>query len=76
MPDLLRNLSPEDEVDWRKDVDNVQAMRNSTNVLLGEARKLSSVIESLNDIDAYLVEHPEGDAPLMQALLSSRQCLH
>lgn len=72
MPDLLRNLSPEEEIDWREDVDNVQAMRNSTNFLLGEARKLSPDIESLNDIDAYLVEHPDGDAHLVQALLSSR----
>lgn len=71
VPDLLRNLSSEEEIDWREDVDNVQAMRNSTNFLLREARKLSSDIESLNDIDAYLVDHPDGDAHLVQALISS-----
>jgi hypothetical protein len=72
VPNVLRNLSPEEEADWREDIDNVQAMRDSTNALLREARKLSSEIESLNDIDAYLVEHPEGDAYLVQALRSSR----
>lgn len=72
IPNVLRNLSPEEEADWREDIDNVQAMRDSTNALLREARKLSSEIESLNDIDAYLVDHPEGDAQLVQALRSSR----
>jgi hypothetical protein len=69
---VLRDLSAEEEADWREDIDNVQAMRDSTNALLREARKLSSEIESLNDIDAYLVEHPEGDDHLVQALRSSR----
>jgi hypothetical protein len=72
VPNLLRNLGPEEEADWRKDIDNVQVMRDSTNALLQEARKLSTEIESLNDIDAYLIEHPEGDAHLVQALHSSR----
>jgi len=68
---VLRPLSPEEAGDWREDTDNVQAMRDSTNALLREARKLSSEIESLNDIDAYLVEHPEGDLHLVGALRSS-----
>lgn len=72
VPNVLRNLSPEEEADWRENIDNVQAMRDSTNALLQEARKLSPEIESLNDIDAYLAEHPEGDDQLVQALRSSR----
>ncbi|WP_217631696.1 YiiX/YebB-like N1pC/P60 family cysteine hydrolase [Methylomonas sp. LWB] len=72
VPNVLRNLSPEEEADRREYIDNVQVMRDSTNALLQEARKLSPEIESLNDIDAYLVEHPEGDAQLVQALRSSR----
>jgi len=72
VPNVLRNLSAEEEADWRGDVDNVQVMRDSTNVLLREARKLSSEIESLNDIDAYLVEHQDADTHLVQALRSSR----
>jgi len=72
VPHVLRNLTPEEEAEWREDSDNVQVMRDSTNDLLREARKLSSEIESLNDIDAYLVEHLEGDAYLVKALRSSR----
>ncbi|MCK9984177.1 MAG: hypothetical protein AzoDbin1_00649 [Azoarcus sp.] len=72
VPNVLRHLSPEEEAQWREDIDNVQAMRDSINALLQEARKLSPEIESLNDIDAYLLERPEGDAQLVQALRSSR----
>ena len=72
VPNVLRNLSPEEEACWREDIDNVEAMRDSTNALLKKARKLAPEIESLNDIDAYLVEHPEGDAQLVHALQSSR----
>lgn len=72
VPDVLRDLDAEEEVYWREDPDNVQGIRDSTNVLLQEARKLSSEIESLNDIDAYLMEHEEGDAHLVQALQTSR----
>jgi hypothetical protein len=72
VPNVLRNLSLEEEAVWRESIDNVQAMRGSTNALLQEARKLSPEIESLNDINAYLVEHPEGDDQLVQALRSSR----
>lgn len=72
VPNVLRNLSLEEEAVWRENIDNVQPMRDSTNTLLEEARKLCPEIESLNDIDAYLVEHPEGDAHLVEALRSSR----
>ena len=72
VPDVLRDLDSEEGIYWRENLDNVQAMRDSTNVLLQEARKLSSEIESLNDINAYLMEHEEGDVHLVQALQTSR----
>jgi hypothetical protein len=72
LPDVLRKLSLEEEADRREDTDNVEAMRDSTNALLREARKLCPEIESLNDIDAYLVEYPKGDDHLVEALRSSR----
>lgn len=70
--DPLRCLSPDEEADRRESMDHVQAMRSSTNLLLQEARKLSASIESLNDIDIYLVEHAEADAVLVHALQASR----
>ncbi|TKJ60306.1 hypothetical protein PspCFBP13506_20040 [Pseudomonas sp. CFBP13506] len=72
VPDVLRDLSAEEEFYLREDFDNVQVMRDATNALLQEARKLSSEIESLNDIDGYLIEHEEADARLVQALQTSR----
>ncbi|KPX12910.1 hypothetical protein ALO72_200117 [Pseudomonas syringae pv. delphinii] len=42
-------------------------MRDSTNALLREARMVSSEIESLNDIDAYLVDHQEADDHLVKS---------
>lgn len=71
VPGVLRELSVEQEADWRESIDHVEAMRVSTNALLKDARKLSSSIESLNDIDLYLMEHPEADAHLVEALNSS-----
>lgn len=72
VPDVLINLGVEQEKYWREGLDNVQAMRDSTNLLLAEARKLSSEIESLSDIDDYLIEHQESDVRLVQALRTSR----
>lgn len=72
IPDVLRELTPDEEEYWRGDMDHVEAMRQSTNVLLTRARELSSSIESLNDIDAYLTVHPEADDHLVDALKSSR----
>jgi hypothetical protein len=71
VPNVLRNLRPDEEIEWREDIDIVQTMRDSTNTLLNEARQLSSEIESLNDIDAYLVEHPEADQHMTKALRTS-----
>lgn len=72
VPDVLINLGIKQEKYWRGDLDNVQAMRDSTNILLSEARRLSSEIESLSDIDAYLIEHQESDGQLVHALRISR----
>lgn len=70
--DVLRELTTEQEAYRREAMDHVEAMRESTNVLLRGAREMSSSIESLNDIDAYLMEHPESDDHLVEALKSSR----
>ena len=72
VPNVLRVISSEEEADRHESIDNVRVMRDSTNALLREARKLSPEIESLNDIDAYLIEHPERDAHLAHALQSSK----
>lgn len=66
--DVLVELTTEQAAYRREDKDNVQEMRDGTNALLEKARVLSPGIESLNDIDAYLIEHPEANGPLVEAL--------
>lgn len=72
VPNVLKDLNAKEEACWRENVDHVQAMRDSTNALLREARTLSAEIESLNDIDTYLVDHKEADDFLVKALRNSR----
>ena len=68
VPGVLEELSTEQAAYRREGKDTVQEMRDATNALLEKARMLSPSIESLNDIDAYLIEHPEADGPLVEAL--------
>ncbi len=72
VPDVLKELTAEQEEYRRGDLDHVKAMRESTNTLLNGARKVSSSIESLNDIDIYLLEHPDADGHFVEALKDSR----
>lgn len=71
IPDILVELTSEQASYRREDKDNVQEMRDGTNALLQKVRELSPEIESLNDIDAYLIAHPESDGRLVEALRSS-----
>lgn len=68
VPNVLMELTPEHAAHIREDEDNVQEMRDATNALLEKARMLSPSIESLNDIDEYLIGHPEADVHLSEAL--------
>lgn len=69
--DVLIEVAPEEAKAIKDDTDTVRAMRDATNALLNAAREVSSRIESLNDIDAYLIEHPEADEPFATALEQS-----
>lgn len=71
VPDVLVQLTPEQAAYRREDKDNVKEMRDGTNALLEKAREISHDIESINDIDAYLMAHPEADGQLVEALRSS-----
>lgn len=69
--DVLREISPEEEAERAAYEDRTQLMRDVTNALVNGARKVSSRIETLNDIDDYLKDHPESDAELCQVLQAS-----
>ncbi|MCC4594338.1 YiiX/YebB-like N1pC/P60 family cysteine hydrolase [Xanthomonas campestris pv. phormiicola] len=68
--DAVFELSPKQEAARRK-ADPVQEMRDATNALLDSARKIAPCVESLNDINAHLIEHPQDDARMVEAIHAS-----
>jgi hypothetical protein len=64
-------LTEEEASAWEKNADATQTMRDVTNRVLGAVRARDPSIQSLNDIDAYLIEHPEDDDLVLEAYLSS-----
>lgn len=52
-------------------IDITKIMRDTTSAVLSGARGISDKIESLNDIDGYLVAYPEHDAEISQLYLES-----
>lgn len=71
VPHVLVEVTPERAAYIRADRDGVQEMRDTTTSLLEGARTLDSKIESLNDIDEYLIGHPDADDHLVDALQRS-----
>lgn len=69
--DVLQEVSSEEEAARASHVDRTQLMRDVTNNLVSGARTISPTIETLNDIDEYLKQHPEADAALCQILQTS-----
>ncbi len=68
---VLREASPAEEAAWRRSEDKTQLMRDVSNALLTAARRVSAGIESINDIDEYLLANPKADEALSQALEAS-----
>lgn len=69
--DVLREVSSAEKAARDAHFDRTQLMRDVTKALIVGARKVSPKIDTLNDIDAYLKEHPEADAALCQVLINS-----
>jgi hypothetical protein len=71
LSDLLEDLGPvtvpvtaEEIAFWESRPDIPKLMRDSTNFILKGARKLDRSIQSLNDVDRHVMEHPESDAAI------------
>jgi hypothetical protein len=56
---------------WRPRADIPQLMRDATNALLDGARKSDASIQTLNDLDLYLIHHPEKDTEFSRLLVDS-----
>lgn len=58
-------LSSEEAEAWAEHPDLTQLMRNTTNTVLGGARRLEPRIQTFDDLDAFLVGHPERDVDVL-----------
>ncbi|MGH9494780.1 MAG: YiiX/YebB-like N1pC/P60 family cysteine hydrolase [Candidatus Sulfotelmatobacter sp.] len=56
---------------WERDPDMTQMTRDTINAVLDGIRKKDKDIQSMNDVDAHLIEHPEDDADFCEVLKSS-----
>jgi hypothetical protein len=58
-----------EEIDrWGELADTPQLMRDTTNVLLKGVREVNPHIQTINDIDRHLIEHPQDDAQFCRIL--------
>lgn len=71
IPDVLHELSQAEEAARARHNDRTQLMRDVTTALIAGARKISSSIETVNDIDEHLKQHPESDAAMCEVLVLS-----
>jgi hypothetical protein len=67
VPDVMIEASAEQAKAWEERANIPQLMIDTTNAVLRSARRISSDIENLNDIDFHLVAHPQHDAAMRQA---------
>ena len=64
IPDVLRKVTAAEAAARAAHGDRTQLMRDAIKALVDGARKLSPAIETVNDIDQYLMRHPRADAAL------------
>jgi hypothetical protein len=65
--DVLLPASIEEIAFWGKRTDVLKIMADATNAVLKAARRRSDSIHSLNDINSYLLSHPDEDRHIRRA---------
>ncbi len=70
VPDCTRPATPED-IQHTASRDLPQAMIDATAAFIEGAKKVKSNILSVNDIDKHLIDHPEDDKRIHDALVKS-----
>lgn len=70
--DVVLPASEEEVSFWQKRTDIPRMMADATNAVLKAARRRSDTIQSLNDINSYLLSHPEEDRYFYRAYQKSR----
>lgn len=64
-------FTAEEEAAWESNEDATQDMRDAINSVLKAARTKDGGIQSLNDVNQHLIDHPEDDAFILGAFRSS-----
>ncbi len=64
-------VTDEESDSWDKHPNTPQLMRETTNRLLSEARKLGSDIQNISDLNEFLIRHPEHDSTVNQLYIDS-----
>lgn len=59
--DVTEEVSDEEYTKWLKHPSQIGTMESSTNFVLDGARTLNSDIQSMNDLDRFVIAHPEHD---------------
>ena len=71
VPDAVEDVTAEEAARWAAHLDSTGAMRSAINEVLEGARKKHKDIQTFEDIDPYLVRHPQEDAYFSKLLVSS-----
>jgi hypothetical protein len=71
IPNATANVTEDEYQRWLAHPSGLDMMRNSTNYVLNEARKIDASIQHLSDIDKLVLEHPEHDQTIAQAFIDS-----
>jgi hypothetical protein len=71
VPDAVEDVTAEEAARWAAHLDSTGAMRSAINEVLEGARKKHKDIQTFEDIDPYLVRHPQEDAYFSRLLVSS-----
>src|SRR5579872_4245791 len=71
VPDVTESVTDEEVARWNKHNDTTKKMREATNELLKGVRKRDKSIQTMEDVIAYLIQHPEDDKYVDGLLASS-----
>lgn len=69
--DVTMPVTAEEMASWEGLTDTPQQMRCAINVFLDSVRSTSKTIQTLNDVNQHLIEHPEDDARFTELLHES-----
>jgi len=71
VPDATESVTDEAVASWNKHSDTTKKMREATNEVLKGVRKRDKSIQTIEDVIAHLIQHPEDDEYVDGLLASS-----